>query len=330
MAASRPPSFAFLPWPLLLLCLIAVVLSLRLVIGGDPFSDGLAERELLGKRARPQDFATTYTWWMSAVNLVVIGVVLATWRRWRGPETPPGDARFAAPSTRPPGWLLGGVALAMVGLVISAAPRLTHSLWEDETYMVVRSIAGQYEMGDDGDLEFEAAGWLDTFFYYRKPNNHVPYSAAARVAHESWAALARPEHQLVNEVVVRLPALAAALVGLGTTAWLVWRIGLPMAGLVAAWLLALHPWYLRFSSEVRGYSMMLALLPAVSIAALRALERGSWPRWGVFGALQMLLLWTYPGALFVLVIVNLYLLFEVARAAGPERPVQLTRLFVVN
>ncbi len=307
-----------------------VVLLLTLVFAGNPFTDGVAEREAAGKRVRPQDYATTYTWWMALVNLVAVSFVLTTWRRWRGPSEVPELPRFAPPGLGPPRWLVVGVLLAMAGLAFAAAPRLSHSLWEDEKYMVVRSIAGQYVLEENGNLEYSGVAWTDTFFYYRKPNNHVPYSVVARIAHGGWSAIVRPSDERVNEVVVRLPALAAALAGLGTLAWLLWRTGLPLTGLVAAWILALHPWYLRYASEVRGYAFLLALLPALVIAALRVLERGTWKRWMVFGAVEMLLLWTYPGALFVLVVANLFVFVELLRAPQEIRAIQPTRYLAAN
>jgi len=328
--ASRLPAMAHLPPIVWLLRGVWVVLLLILVFAGNPFSDGIAEREAAGKRVRPVDYATTYTWWMALVNLIAVSSVLASWRRWRRPAEVPDFPRFASPAPRPPRWLIVGVLLAMAGLAFAAAPRLSHSLWEDEKYMVLRSIAGQYALEENGSLEYSDVGWKDTFFYYRKPNNHVPYSVVARIAHAGWSAVVRPEDERVNEVVVRLPALAGALAGLGTLAWLLWRTGLPLAGLVAAWVLALHPWYLRYAAEVRGYAFLLALLPALVIALLRVLERGTWLRWMVFGGVEMLVLWTYPGALFVLVVANVFLFVELVRASGKIRAIQPTRYLATN
>ncbi|MCP5067887.1 MAG: hypothetical protein GY946_15105 [bacterium] len=276
-----------------------------LLLGPDPFGLSFAERAEAGKQLRPKDYAGAYLFWITLFNTLILLALIAFFRHWARPGRPACDSELDPPQTRRRPVFLVGTALAMLGLALSAAPRLDDSLWTDEKYMVVRSIAGQYEMSDKGELGFEPVSWGNTFFFYQKPNNHVPYSILARLSWEGWRALAQPEDRRAVETVVRLPALVAGMAGIATLAGLLARLGFPIAGVLAAWLLALHPWYLRYASEVRGYSLMLALLPLLIVSALRVLQRGSWPRWAFFGAVQTLLLWTYPGAIFVLVVVNL-------------------------
>ncbi len=288
-----------------------------LVLGPDPFGREFAERAAAGEPLRPRDFAGAYLFWMTLASSIAIVGLLATYGRWARPGRPAEDPAFAAPPR--PGWLFGaGVALAMVGMAISAWPRLDDALWTDEKYMVVRSIAGQYEADEQGAIVFEDVSWGNTFFYYVKPNNHVPYSVTARVFWDVWRAITQPEDRRASETVVRMPAFLAGILGVGALAWLLWRLSLPGAGVLAAWVLALHPWYLRYASEVRGYAFMLALVPLVIVAALRVLERGSWPRWTVYGASQVLLLWTYPGTLFVLVVLNLAVLARLWQMRGGD------------
>jgi len=274
-----------------------------LVWGPDPFGLEFAKRAGAGEHLRPRDFAGAYLWWMTLVSSVAILGLLATFRLWARPGRPTVDEEFASAGRMT--WLFAlGVALAMLGMVISALPRMDDALWTDEKYMVVRSIAGQYEVEESGAITFDRVSWGNTFFYYVKPNNHVPYSIAARLCWDVVRTLTRPEDLRATEVVVRFPALVGAVVGIAALASLMLRLGFPVAGVAVAWILALHPWYLRYASEVRGYALMLALVPLVILAALRALERGSWPRWVVYGLAQVLLLWTYPGTLFVLVVIN--------------------------
>ncbi|MAE94150.1 MAG: hypothetical protein CL910_05765 [Deltaproteobacteria bacterium] len=315
-----------LGWGLLVLAL------LYLFLGSDPLGLELAERAESGERLRPRDYAAAYGWWTSAANAVALLVLLGSWRHWARTGEPAQDPELAPCPARATGFFKLGVGLAMVVLAANAMPRLDHALWTDEKYMVMRSIAGGYEVEEDGSLEFKAVSWGDTFFYYRKPNNHVPYSITARLCWDLWRSVTRPEDLRADERVVRAPALLGGLVGLATLGWLLLRLGLPGAGVLAAWLLALHPWYLRYASEVRGYALMMALLPVAILTALRVLERGSWGRWACYGACQALLLWSYPGTITVLVALNLLVLVRLLRGpsrAAPGEPL-LLRFLVTN
>ncbi len=317
-----------------LLLLVAVA---YLLLGDDPMGRSFAARELGGKRLRPLDYAAAYGWWMTLVNACVL--VLVVWRfQWiERIAAHVGLAEFAAPAAASPSALRFTVALAMLALAFLAAPRLDDALWTDEKYMVMRSIAGFYEPAfKDGPLRFDEVSWRETFFYYRKPNNHVPYSISARLSWAIWKATTQPKDQRAAEQAVRLPALLAGMGGVGTLAWCLWRLGFTGAAGFAAWLLALHPWYLRYSSEARGYTLMLALLPVALITAFRVLERGSWGRWAAYSAVQVLLLWTYPGAIFVPVLLNLWLAFQLlarghpAGASSGARLPALGRFLVAN
>ncbi len=289
------------------------VALLYLAIGDDPFGRSFFERARSGGKLRPHDYAAAFGWWITAVNACALA--LLAWKfPWLARPTPPATLpAFGAPRPGPPRWLAAGVLAAMASLAVIAAPRLDDALWTDEKYMVAHSIAGVYEYDDAGELIFDQASWPETFFYYRKPNNHVPYSIAARVFWDVWRGVTRPDDLRASETSVRLPALLGGMAAVGTLAWLLFRLGFTSAAFCAAWLLALHPWFLRYASEARGYAFLLALLPVSLVAAFRVLERGSWDRWAVYGAVQMLLLWTYPGAIFVPVVLNGWLLFQLVR-----------------
>jgi hypothetical protein len=313
-AARRADPVAFRARVVLAVVLLACLL--RVALGSDPFTSGVAEREAEGKTLRAVDFARSYGWWAAAANAALATALLATLRLWhRGGQTLE-VARLAPPRGGVPRWfvvLLAGAVLVGGWL---AAPRLSHSLWGDETFAVRHAIGGQYHVDEGGAVHFDAPRWRDTFYHYRKPYNHVPFSVVARLSQRTFELLKRPELGFVNETAVRLPAFAAGLASIAVAGFALWRIGLPLAGLCAAWLLALHPWHLRYASEARGYAQLMLLVSLIPWLLVRALHRGSFGRWLVFGAAELLLLWTNPGALFVLVVAN---------AAGLMALVQLHR-----
>lgn len=312
---------------------VLIGLLVHLIIGDKPWEPEALERFRSGK-ARPIDLARIYRWWIALANG---GLVAALWLaapRWLGPREAPVD-----PALRTPPAHLPGFALLVAGAVACAAtlawPRLEFSFWDDEAYTVYHSVDGGYRTDPrDGALRHEAVDWREALLYTAKwPNNHVPNTILARFTLAAWRALAKPELDFADERAVRLPAYVAGLAAIGAAALCLRRFGLPLAGVFVAWLLALHPWHLRYTSEARGYALLLLFVPLLVWALLRAFERGSWQRWLAFAVAGAFILWTYPGAVGVVATANLgalaLLALRLARG-DPAARTQATRWLVAN
>ncbi len=149
---------------------------------------------------------------------------------------------------------------------------------------------------------------------------------------ERLARIAQPERHFVKEEVFRLPAYVAGLASLALIAVFLRRLGYWLPGIFAAWLLALHPWMLRYTTEGRGYALMLALIPLTLTLLVRALHRGSWGRWLAYGASQFLLLYTFPAGVYLLLIANAIAALALWRLhrGTPVLRQQVPRWLVVN
>ncbi len=289
-----------------LCCLLALGVG-YLLLGPDPWNDGVARAIERDRAIRPVDYAATWCWWAALLNTGVVAVLLATRRLWLGElGRPPSADPAETGRTGPPG--RAGFALlvlaAMLAAAVLAAPRLDHSLWGDEEWTVRKGIDGAYVPARDGEIVFDEVLWHETFFYYRRPSNHVGYSVPARLSLAAWRSVAQPDTRFVSETAVRMPAFLAGLGAVAAVALLLRRLGLPGAGVLAAWALALHPWFLRYASEARGYALLLLLCPLSLWLLSRALARGSWPRWLLYGLAQFWMLWTWPPIGFFLVFAN--------------------------
>ncbi len=284
----------------------AVVLAgvLHLIFGHHPWSHGVAKQLAKGRPIRPVDLWVSYGYWVVAVETVVAGVLLATVRRWFDRDAAPTDPALAPPP-RPRRLGVALVGAAVLAGVFAGLPRMDQSLWDDEVYNVRRSIWGGYFRGPDGQLEAREVELRDSLWYYRKPNNHVFHTLLARATLSIWAAVTDPPTRFVSEPVLRTPAMLAGAGSIAAVAWLLWRIGFGGAGVAAAWLLALHPWHVRYLSEARGYSLTMALVSLTMGLLVVALHRGSWRRWAAYGLAQFLLLWTYPATLYHVAALNL-------------------------
>ncbi len=113
----------------------------------------------------------------------------------------------------------------------------------------------------------------------------------SRVALDSWRAVARPKGLPFREDVVRIPSFIFGILSVGALSLLLWRLGYRARGVIAAFLLALHPWHVRYASELRAYSMMLFFLPMCYVALIEALNSGRWRWWIAYAALLFILLY---------------------------------------
>ena len=235
--------------------------------------------------------------WAAAANAALCALLLATSRAW---------ARPGAGTL--PGWTPVRVGRAALLLFAAAAalafalrwPLATGSLWWDEAWSVRYTIVGKVEpVADRSETEFRPAPWIDTLWYYRTPTNHVAYSVAARGANGAWRALAGGAPEAFDERALRLPALLAASAAVVALGFLVHALGFPAAAPAAAFLLAIHPWHVRYGADARGYSFVVLLTALAALLLLRALREDRWRYWLGAGAAHAALLWTLPIAVYV-------------------------------
>jgi hypothetical protein len=214
---------------------------------------------------------------------------------------------------------------------LMAAPRLDFSFAEDEQHTVRHFVDGEYLRNGEGDLVFREVRWRDSWLYnLATPNNHVPFSLLARLSLGAWRAVAQPELRFASERAVRFPAFVFGIAAIGALAWCLWRVGLPWAAGFAAIFLAIHPWHLRYTSEARGYSLLLLCIPLLLGAMVAVLHRGAWRRWLAFGSVEVVLLWVYPGGVAILGVANAALLFEIWRRHRGALREPVTRWLVTS
>ncbi len=315
-----------------LLGALLALLVIALVAGDKPWSEGLVERIADGHPPRPIDYARYYRWWIALANAALLAGLLATARRWAGAPDPAPCADLA-PSPEGRRWLWVGVLVAVALGAWMTWPRMSLSFWDDEQYTVRRSVDGLYVLQADGEVRFREVRSRDTWLYtLNRPNNHVPFSLAARASLAGWRALARPELRFADEAAVRLPAWLFGMGAIAAAGFLLGRMGMPRAGVAAALCLALHPWAIRYASEARGYSLLLLCIPLLCAALLEVLRTGRWRAWVALGGVQVLLLWVYPGGAAILGVANAALVVETWRRRRGSAALrdQLTRWAVAS
>ena len=254
-----------------------------------------------------KDYVRVYSWWAGALNLVPLVLLALTARWWTRPL--PAPIRVQPTPKLPRGWVLcvGG---AMAACALVGYPRLGQSLWEDEEYSVRRCIVGGHRVDDDGQVRPKYFPWRNTLWNYSSTTNHVLQSVLARLSHSAWRWFAQPGGLRLSEAAVRLPSYLAGILIILLLALLMARFDFPWEGAFAAWLIALHPWHLRFTTEARGYGLVALFILLGCLFAVTALNTGKWRWWIALAAIDFALLYTWPPTLFTVLILNLCILIR--------------------
>jgi Dolichyl-phosphate-mannose-protein mannosyltransferase len=269
------------------------------------------------------------TGWASLANAALCALLLLGSGRWA--RAPRWSGSGGAPRATRAGaafWLLILAAVVLTGAL--RWPLVRGSVWWDEAWSLRHTVVGRLEPdADRRRLVFAPVPWLDTLWKYRQPTNHVAYSVAARFSHAGWRALSGAPRSAFDEVALRLPAWLAALASVALLGLLVRALGFPMAAPAAAFLLAIHPWHVRYGADGRGYSFVVLATLASALLLLRALREDRWRWWLGSAAAGAFLLWTFPLA--VHVPLSLTAAAALAIARGPrEGRGRLARLLVAN
>ncbi len=236
------------------------------------------------------------------LNLIACLVLAATARFWAQPLA--AEPEVLAPA------VMGKKArlffwLAVLGAVVLGGvfrwPMAHSSLWWDEAWEVRHAVVGELvpHHTDPQKLDFHRIRWIQTFWRYDLPTNHVTFSITSRAALTVWRAATGRETWEFDEFSLRLPSLLAGLAGIAMLALLLREWGYPLAGVAGAFLLAIHPWHIRYSCDARAYAILLLLGTLALLLLTRALRQRSWRCWLSYGVVVFLTLWTFPYALYL-------------------------------
>ncbi len=305
-----------------------------------PWKGSGAKRAARGKEMRFEEMVEIQLWWAVAIIAGLLGLALVTspwWMRWArigndsGPPTEPNKQLGYMPWRRKFTWLLAGI---LTVALVSRWPRMDRFMERDEQDTVRRSMIGYVPL----DAAGQAAGepvihpWALTVWECRSANNPILYSVAARASVRAWQGMTGAEPWRVRLEALRLPALGAGLLGLGVLAWLGWLMGRPEVGLGASLLGAVHPLHVEFSTQARGYGMVLLFTPLALGWAWLALRTGRWRHWLALGGSLWALLAANPGSIYFAgalgVALTISLVLRCRRDTSGTAGMSLTRWFL--
>ena len=157
---------------------------------------------------------------------------------------------------------------------------------------------------------FVGRSWSTIVSSYQFPNNHVFFSLLAKMTSsvapfQPWA--------------LRLPAFLAGVAVVALT-WAVGRrFATPAVGLLGAALAAGSTTLVLYSTNARGYSLVVALFLALLLLADRLRSSRRLSHWATFVVMGAVGLYTIPVMLYPLGIVVVWLLLASRQTSGAER-----------
>ncbi len=332
----------FLAWPIerkisVAVCVLAVALCAEFLHETrDTWRTAVAERIAEGKKPALKHKFQTGMWYGTLWTCGVLALAAATSRWWLRPLP---DGFKPETVIRLKGnerlWFWVMVALALLVALLLRWPRMDESVYVDEEHTLRDYMHGEFVHEADGKPVFEPVEWGHEMWRNTMGNNHFLFSVASKVSMDVWRRATGARREAFDETAFRMPSLLAGLGSLVVLAVLLARIGFPDAGWLGAWLMALHPWHVRYSAEGRGYALMILCLLGALLCAVHALRTGQWRWWIGFGVMNYLVLGFFAGAVYVVAALNIALL--VAIGVGVVRPsesppwqIQATRWFVAN
>jgi hypothetical protein len=314
----------------IVLGVMAGAIAIALIVATKPW---VAVTEIRGK-TDTLDYVRIYGWIAGATNIVLLAclAILCPW--WARGRDLTSNSPASLEGWATPRWFWPLVIAAMATTFFYSLPRMTHGFWDDEELNVRTTLWGKFKPNKKtGEVEFVRFEWLETIYGYSKgPNTHTLFSIFSRACEEAWNLVARPKGFPLVEWPFRVPALVFGVLAVAAFAWLLRDFGMPATGVVAAWILAVHPWSIRYASEARGYSLVILIVPVLFVFWRRAMVTGSWRSWGTYALAEFALFYCYPGSAFILIVLNLLTLGLLAAAPGCAEPrfTQAGRWFCVN
>ena len=105
-----------------------------------------------------------------------------------------------------------------------------------------------------------------------------------------------------------------------------YKVSGPRVGTGSAALLALSPWYLRYTAEARGYAMLILGIVVALLLTIAAIERGKVRWWFLFGLGQAVYMLCFQGAVYVALAINLVVFVTLCMGVGSNEA-RFTRFF---
>lgn len=292
------------------LCVLGAVIvtaALFLIVTVAHWPEAVAAAEQSGVKVKLVDLVHTWTWIGVAIDFFLAIGLLVTLRWWVG-----GVVNSNLLTRKPSRSFKLGLLLLVVLAFWIRVPRMGRGFYNDEAHNFVRMTSGELRHSSSAtdDFVWKPAKWVDTLWYNTAGNNSQPHSILSRLSYTAWRRLFGGADGEVNEGAVRLPALVVGLSGLLLLGVCLGDIAGPRAGQLGMLAGAVHGWHVRYSTEARGYSLLILGVVMMLTFLHQALRTGTWRNWLGYAAGVLICVWSFNGSVYFLAVFNALLLIQ--------------------
>lgn len=283
---------------------LACLSALLVIQRPDKEEKAIRRRIEEGKLVQPESYVPVWLFKGLRANVLITGLVLLA-SPWLGRRRRPNMSFVPAPPIAGlRKWEMAACVALMGFAAWQNAPRLHHSMWGDEEFNASRFILDDVERQADDTLKIESRSWTTTLWNMRKPTNHLGYSFFARLTHEAFfEKKTGPHDPWFSESLLRTPVFISGLLLIPALFWAlrIWGIR-PWWALL---LLVIHPWFVRFGVDGRGYGfVMLGSTLLLGILG-RAMQTGAWRWWLASGLMGFFVVWSNMQSVYIVGALNL-------------------------
>ena len=163
--------------------------------------------------------------------------------------------------------------------------------WEE-----LKILGGNSENIDSYEAVTSTNDWSAILWDYPSPDKSHLLATMIKFSHGTWSSLGKFSKPDFSEFAIRLPNFLASLASIFFIGILMRNWGFKGGGILASFLLAMHPWHIEQGSlaTTDGVLIFLIILNALFLTKSINDTKGRWRYWMAFSFNQLMISWLLP------------------------------------
>ena len=268
------------------------------------------------------------TWWGFLISSIICSTLLLTWRWWSFCTLKINNSiDFTFKKT--PSYYYWITLLLIVFLGAFLRWNLINSSISWEEFEI---LGGDSEKIDSYNSVTSSDDWSSVLWDYPSPDKSPLLKAMVKLSHGTWSSMGEFTDPIFSEFAIRLPNFLASLASIFLIGILMKNWGFKNGGILASFLLAMHPWHIENGSLVTTDGILIFLIILTALFLTKSINdtSGRWRYWIIFSFTQLMTSWLIPDGLIYAVgfFICGYILIKNKEDNISNRSFFLSRIFI--